>query len=145
MNVEPLVHAGPSKPAPTTTKSCAQAVSSLIAPVFSTPKRKGDYIAIKVNPISYDKYLKLCNRSLIRQVFLSKGEAPWKLPTLRENLQYIWRLSSLWRLVSLGQDFYQILLHLRSLGVPLKFDEMTLKEDYGHFTRMLIDVDLSKP
>ena len=29
--------------------------------------------------------------------------------------------------------------------VPLKFDEMTLKGDYGHFARMLIDVYLSKP
>ena len=31
------------------------------------------------------------------------------------------------------------------IGVPLKFDRAILKGDYGHFTHMLIDVDLSKP
>jgi len=30
------------------------------------------------------------------------------------------------------------------VGVLLKFDEMTLKGYYGHFARMLIDVDLAK-
>ena len=30
------------------------------------------------------------------------------------------------------------------MGVRLKFDKMTLNEDYGHFARMLINVELSK-
>ncbi|KAK0582625.1 hypothetical protein LWI29_027805 [Acer saccharum] len=33
----------------------------------------------------------------------------------------------------------------RGVGIPLKFDRATLEGDYGHFARMLIDVDLSKP
>ncbi|KAK2658406.1 hypothetical protein Ddye_004939 [Dipteronia dyeriana] len=33
----------------------------------------------------------------------------------------------------------------RRIGIPLKFDRATLEGDYGHFTRMLIDFDLSKP
>ncbi|KAK0584849.1 hypothetical protein LWI29_019691 [Acer saccharum] len=31
------------------------------------------------------------------------------------------------------------------IEIPLKFDRATLEGDYGHFARMLIDVDLSKP
>ncbi|KAK2652870.1 hypothetical protein Ddye_012726 [Dipteronia dyeriana] len=33
----------------------------------------------------------------------------------------------------------------RGIEIPLKFDRATLEDDYGHFARMLIDVDLSKP
>ncbi|KAK3218757.1 hypothetical protein Dsin_012727 [Dipteronia sinensis] len=33
----------------------------------------------------------------------------------------------------------------RGIGVPLKFDKATLEGDYGHFARILIKVDLSKP
>ena len=33
----------------------------------------------------------------------------------------------------------------RGIEIPLKFDRATLEGDYGHFARMLIDVDLSKP
>ncbi|KAK3192977.1 hypothetical protein Dsin_024287 [Dipteronia sinensis] len=33
----------------------------------------------------------------------------------------------------------------RGIRIPLKFDRATLEGDYGHFARMLIDVDLSKP
>ncbi|KAK3221704.1 hypothetical protein Dsin_008729 [Dipteronia sinensis] len=34
---------------------------------------------------------------------------------------------------------------VRGIRIPLKFDRATLEGDYGHFARMLIDVDLSKP
>jgi len=69
--------------------------------MFSAPKQNGGYIAIKMIPTAYEKCLKLCSHSLIDRVFLSKGEEPWKLPALRENLQFIWKLSSPWRLISL--------------------------------------------
>ncbi|KAK0580246.1 hypothetical protein LWI29_038531 [Acer saccharum] len=188
-------------------KSYAQAISSAIAPISSAPKKKGDYVAIKVNPKAYEERLKLCSYSLIGRVVLSKGEEPWKILALKEKLQSIWKLNSQWRLISLGRGFFQILLnseedkaqvwgigslHLkpgilrlqpwtqnfnpntqrttnaqiwvrfydlpwefwhpqilsdmaRGVGIPLKFDRATLEGDYGHFARMLIDVDLSKP
>ncbi|KAK0573831.1 hypothetical protein LWI29_014219 [Acer saccharum] len=188
-------------------KSYAQAISSAIAPLSSAPKKKGDYVAIKVNPKAYEERLKLCSYSLIGRVVLSKGEEPWKILALKEKLQSIWKLNSQWRLISLGRGFFQILLnseedkaqvwgigslHLkpgilrlqpwtqnfnpntqrttnaqiwvrfydlpwefwhpqilsdmaRGVGIPLKFDRATLEGDYGHFARMLIDVDLSKP
>ena len=79
--------------------------------MFSALKQKGGYIAIKMIPTAYEKCLKLCSHSLIDRVFLSKGEEPWKLPTLREKLQIIWKLSSPWRLISLERGFYHIFLH----------------------------------
>ncbi|PON50333.1 Zinc knuckle CX2CX4HX4C [Parasponia andersonii] len=33
----------------------------------------------------------------------------------------------------------------RGVGVSIRFDEMTLKGEFGHFTRILIDIDLSQP
>ncbi|KAK2655373.1 hypothetical protein Ddye_008425 [Dipteronia dyeriana] len=163
-------------------KSYAQAISSAIAPVSSAPKKKGDYVAIKVNPKAYEERLKLYSYSFISRVVLSKGEEPWKILALKEKLQSFWKLNSQWRLISLGRGFFQILLnsgedkakvwgirplHLkpgtlklqpwtqnfnpntqhiaRGIEIPLKFDKATLKGDYGHFARMLIDVDLSKP
>ncbi|KAK0582022.1 hypothetical protein LWI29_020550 [Acer saccharum] len=188
-------------------KSYAQAISSAIALISSAPKKKGDFVAIKVNPKAYEERLKLCSYSLIGRVILSKGEEPWKILALKEKLQSIWKLNSQWRLISLGRGFFQILLnseedkaqvwgigslHLkpgilrlqpwtqnfnpntqrttnaqiwvrfydlpwefwhpqilsdmaRGVGIPLKFDRATLEGDYGHFARMLIDVDLSKP
>ncbi|KAK2638277.1 hypothetical protein Ddye_026072 [Dipteronia dyeriana] len=92
-------------------KSYAQAISSVIAPVSSAPKKKGDYVAIKVNPKAYEERLKLCSYSLIGRVILSKGEEPWKVLTLKEKLQSFWKLNSQWRLISLGRGFFQILLN----------------------------------
>jgi len=111
VHVAPRVHVEPPQSATTTTKPNAQVVSSHIAPVFSAPKLKDDYIAIKVNPTAYEKCLKLCSHLFISQVFLSKREEPWKLLALREKLQSICKLSLPWRLISLGRGFYYILLH----------------------------------
>ncbi|PON33061.1 hypothetical protein TorRG33x02_355600, partial [Trema orientale] len=41
---------------------------------------------------------------------------------------------------------WQILSDLaRGVGVPIRFDEMTLNGEFGHYARMLIDIDLSQP
>ncbi|KAK2658878.1 hypothetical protein Ddye_005411 [Dipteronia dyeriana] len=120
-------------------KSYAQAISSTIAPVSSAPKKKGDYVAIKVNPKAYEEWLKLCSYSLIGRVVLSKKEEPWKCTT---NAQ-IWV-----QFYNLPWEFWhpEILLDMAcGIEIPLKFDIATLEGDYGHFARMLIDVDLSKP
>lgn len=47
---------------------------------------------------------------MIGRVILSKGAQPWTVPKLKERLAVIWKLSSLWRLISLGKGFYDILL-----------------------------------
>ncbi|KAK3204286.1 hypothetical protein Dsin_018332 [Dipteronia sinensis] len=101
---------GISNPIPVL-KTYAQAISSAIAPVSSDPKKKSDYVAVKVNPKCYDERLKLCGYSLIGRVVLSKGEEPWKILALKEKLQSIWKLKSQWRLIFLGRGFFQILLN----------------------------------
>ena len=70
-------------------KSYAQAISSAIAPLSSAPKKKGDYVTVKVNPKAYEERLKLCSYSLIGRVVLSKGEEPWKILALKEKIQSI--------------------------------------------------------
>ena len=67
-------------------KSYAQAISSAIASMSSAPKKKGDYVAVKVNSKVYKEQLKLCSYSLIGRVVLSKGEEPWKILALKEKL-----------------------------------------------------------
>ncbi|POO00100.1 Zinc knuckle CX2CX4HX4C [Trema orientale] len=136
---------------------------TLIAPELSKPTLKGNYVCVKVNKQALKTRLDLCQYSLIGRIFLSKEDSPWKLADLKFKLQSIWKLSSDWRLISLGKDFFHILLsseeeknrvwtmgslHLkpaRGVGVPIRFDEMTLKGKFGHFARILIDIDLSQP
>ncbi|KAK2638286.1 hypothetical protein Ddye_026081 [Dipteronia dyeriana] len=146
-------------------KSYAQAISSAITPVSSAPKKKGDYVTIKVNPKAYEERLKLYSYSLIGRVILLKGEEPWKgirplhlkHGTLRlqpwtqnfnPNTQRTTNAQIWVRFYDLPWKFWhpQILLDMaRGIEIPLKFDRATLEGDYGHFTHMLIDVDLSKP
>ena len=33
----------------------------------------------------------------------------------------------------------------RAIGVPLKIDQATINGDFGHFSRVLIDIDLKSP
>ena len=101
---------GLSNPKPVM-KSYAQAISTAIAPVSSASKKKGDYVAIKVNPKAYEERLKLCSYSLIDRVILSKEDVPYKILALKEKLQSIWKLNSQWCLISLGRGFFQILLN----------------------------------
>ncbi|PON86016.1 Zinc knuckle CX2CX4HX4C [Trema orientale] len=178
---------------------------TLIAPELSKPTIKGNYVCVKVNEQALKTHLDLCQFSLIGHIFLSKGDSPWKLADLKFKLQSIWKLSSAWRLISLGKDFFHILLSseeeknrvwtmgsmnlkpgilqpwypnfnpnnqsstnsqiwvrfhelpwvswdhqilsdlARGVGVPTRFDEMTLKGEFGHFAQILIDIDLSQP
>ena len=46
-------------------KSYAQAILSAIAPVSLAPKKKSDYVAVKVNLKTYEDRLKLCSYSFI--------------------------------------------------------------------------------
>ncbi|PON62527.1 Zinc knuckle CX2CX4HX4C [Trema orientale] len=181
--------------------------ASLIASETSKPTIKGNYVCVKVNEYALKNRLDLCQFSLIGRIFLSKGDSPWKLVDLKLKLQSIWKLSSAWRLISLGKGFFHILLSseeeknrvrtmgsmnlkpgilrlqpwypnfnpntqsftnsqiwvrfhelpwvywdcqilsdlARGVGVQIRFDEMTLKGEFGHYACILIDIDLSQP
>ncbi|KAK3211557.1 hypothetical protein Dsin_016263 [Dipteronia sinensis] len=95
------------------------------------------------------------------QVVLSSGEKPWKLVNLKAKLQSVWKLNYVWRLISLGMGYFQIMLNsdadknmeywhpkiifdlARGIGVPLQLDRATMEGDFGHFAHVLVDIDVS--
>ncbi|KAK0605024.1 hypothetical protein LWI29_021929 [Acer saccharum] len=167
--------------------------------------KKGGYVAVQVDPSAYKSRLEVCKFSLIGRVVLSSGEKPWKVADLKAKMQSIWKLNSVWRLISLGKGYFQILLNsdadknmvwilgslnlkpgvlrlqpwmpdfnptlhkssnaqvwvrfydlsweywhpkiisdlARGIGVPLRLDRATVEGDFGHFTRVLVDIDVS--
>ncbi|PON39043.1 hypothetical protein PanWU01x14_307930 [Parasponia andersonii] len=135
--------AGPSINIGVNPAMCSTA--SLIALELSKPTIKGNYVCVKVNDQSLQKRFDLCKFSLIGCIFLSKGDSLWKLADLKFKLQSICNFSFAWRLISLGKGFFHLLLSseeeknqvywdrqilsdlARGLGVPIRFDEMTLK------------------
>ncbi|KAI9193780.1 hypothetical protein LWI28_000133 [Acer negundo] len=138
-------------------------------------------------------------------MFRFGGEKPWKLADLKAKLQSIWKLSTSWRLISLGKGYFQIMLTsvadktcvwgmgslylklgilclqpwvsdfnpamekssnaqvwvrfydlsweywhpkiisdlAKGIGVPLRLDKAIIDSDFGHFARVLVDVDVS--
>ncbi|KAF3455706.1 hypothetical protein FNV43_RR00348 [Rhamnella rubrinervis] len=127
----------------------------------SLPIEKGNLVSIRVNDAAYQEHVALCQFSLIARIILSKGEKPWKFDDLYTKLQSIWKLEK-WQLISLGRGFFHMLLciaedrqklgilassHLtdlaRGIGTPLKFDHSTIACNYGHYARVLVDVDLA--
>ncbi|KAK0594536.1 hypothetical protein LWI29_009004 [Acer saccharum] len=86
-------------------------------------------------------------------------------------MQSIWKLNFVWRLISLGKGYFQILLNsnadknmvwvrfydlsweywhpkiiydlAKGIGVPLRLDRATVEGDFGHFARVLVDIDVS--
>ncbi|KAK0571609.1 hypothetical protein LWI29_018788 [Acer saccharum] len=139
--------------------------------------KKGGYVAVQVDPSTYKSRFEVCKFSLIGRVILSNGEKPWKLADLKAKMQSIWKLNSVWRLISLGKGYFQILLNLdadknmvwslgslnlkpgvlrlqpwipdfnpalhKGIGVPLRLDRATVESDFGHFARILVDIDVS--
>ncbi|KAK3222072.1 hypothetical protein Dsin_009097 [Dipteronia sinensis] len=77
--------------------------------------------------------LEVCKFSLIGRVVLSSDQKPWKLVDLKAKLQSVWKLNSAWRLISLA----------RGIRVPLLLDRATREGDFGHFARVLVDIDMS--
>ncbi|KAI9165572.1 hypothetical protein LWI28_016681 [Acer negundo] len=114
----------------------------------------GGYVSVRVDPIAYQAHLELCRNALISRVVLSSGERPWKLVDLKARLSKHLILNSDWRLISLGRGYYHILLksltemnhvwgfdsvHLK----PVRLDKATSDGDFGHYARVLVDVDVS--
>ncbi|KAI9173452.1 hypothetical protein LWI28_001560 [Acer negundo] len=120
-------------------------------PLPSIPFKKGGYVSVRMDPISYQARLVLCRNALIGCVVLSIGERPWKLMDLKARLSKHWMLNSDWRLISLGRGYYQILLkspieinHVwGGIGVPLRLDKATSDKDFGHYARVLVNMDVS--
>ncbi|KAK2648625.1 hypothetical protein Ddye_016114 [Dipteronia dyeriana] len=126
--------------------------SSQVVPLTSG---EGGYVAVWVDPSAYKSRLEVSKYILIGRVVLSSGEKPWKLVDLKAKLQFVWKLNSAWRLISLDKGYFQIMLNsdveknmvwvrfydlsweywlskivsdlARGIGVPLRLDRATVK------------------
>ncbi|KAK2646285.1 hypothetical protein Ddye_021480 [Dipteronia dyeriana] len=150
--------------------------SSQVAPIpvdyvsgHSILSKKGGYVTVRMDLSAYKSRLEACKYSLIGRIVFSSGEKPWKLVDLKAKLQSVWMLNSVWRLISLGKGYFQIMLNsdvdknmvrfydlsweywhpkiiselARGIRVPLQLDRATVQGDFGYFTRVLMDVDVS--
>ncbi|XP_050217387.1 uncharacterized protein LOC126668218 [Mercurialis annua] len=137
-----------------------------ITDCVETPVNKGGYIAITINQEVYEQQIAMCQNALIARIILYKGESPWKLVELKKKLTEVWGIQTSWKLISLGRGYYQkttnsqiwvrfyklpweywhpkILTSIaKGIGAPLKIDNATSTAEFGHYARILIDVDLS--
>lgn len=65
---------------------------------------EGDAFSIQLNEKAFLEGLAICKFYLIVRLFLSKGEALWKLSNLKTKLLEVWGLKS-WKLFSLVEIF----------------------------------------
>ncbi|KAK3212712.1 hypothetical protein Dsin_017418 [Dipteronia sinensis] len=154
-------------------------VDPLVDNVFgpSILSKKSGYVAVRVDPPAYKSRLEVCKFSLIARVVLSSGKKPWKFVDLKAKLPSVWKLNSVWRLISVGvfrlqpwipnfnpalqkssnaqvwvrfYDLSWVYRHpniisdiARGIGVPLRLDRAIMEGDFGHFTCVLVDIDVS--
>ncbi|KAK3199371.1 hypothetical protein Dsin_022786 [Dipteronia sinensis] len=135
--------------------------SSTTTPICSegTPSKKGGFVSIRVDLIAYQSRLELCKNALIGGLVLASGERSWMLVDLKAKFSKHWLISADWRLISLGKSYFQIILKsfgnknknknkiifdlARGIGVSLRLDKATIDGDFGHYARVLVDVDMS--
>lgn len=106
--------------------SYAAAVGGSLSPfLLPTCARKvyviRDPFSIQLNAKSFEERLTFCRRSLIARVVFSKGESPWKLVDLKDNLPSAWDLPT-WKLISLGKGFYHVLLHIEVIRIKFRLN-----------------------
>ncbi|PON43618.1 hypothetical protein PanWU01x14_272350, partial [Parasponia andersonii] len=107
------------------TKSFADVVlnkETMVIPLPSTssiPQQKGAYVLVKP---WVPGFIPSEQKTTNVQVWVRFYELPWEF----------WHLQILFDLA-------------RAVGVPLKIDQATLNGDFGHFARVLVDIDLKNP
>ncbi|GAU22855.1 hypothetical protein TSUD_282220 [Trifolium subterraneum] len=121
-----------SKGSSTATKTFAQALSNscnIPTSKLSKPCLKGEQISIKITETEYLAGVDDCQNVLHGRFTLPKGSSPVRMQDLKEKILKFWKTNEQWSMVF--------------LGCPLALDEATKKRTFGHFARILIDVDLS--
>ncbi|XP_019460146.1 PREDICTED: uncharacterized protein LOC109359906 [Lupinus angustifolius] len=116
----------PSPPSTHMKKSFAQALKNsndIALSQLPQPCIKGDAIAIKIPEEDYQEGVKRCKTHLHGRLILAKGDAPLKFEEIKA------KLSSLWS--SIG-----------GIGAPISLDDATNNRAFGHFARVLVDMDL---
>ncbi|KAI9192326.1 hypothetical protein LWI28_021289 [Acer negundo] len=124
-------------------------------PVPSIPSKKGGYVSVRVDLIAYQARLELCRNALIGCVVLSSGERPWKVvdlkpwvPDFNPSLQKSINAQVWVRFFDLSWEYQhqKIISDLaKGIGVLLRLDKVTSDGDFGHYARVLVDIDVYSP
>ncbi|KEH19239.1 DUF4283 domain protein [Medicago truncatula] len=78
-------------------------------PHYSVPCIKGDSLSIRICQDEYVKGLEDCQYALRGRLILSKGDKPYTARDLASKLGKIWKIIHQWKMVNLGQGFYDFL------------------------------------
>ncbi|XP_019431188.1 PREDICTED: uncharacterized protein LOC109338411 [Lupinus angustifolius] len=135
---------------PTTKKSFAQALKNsrdIAVSQLPQPCIKGDAIAIKIPEEDYQAGLQRCKNHLHGRLILTKGDKPIKFVDLKAKLTSLWNMLGKWDMISLGRGFYDFSFSSlddmrRGIGTPISLDEATNRRTFGHFAKVLVDINL---
>ncbi|XP_057791217.1 uncharacterized protein LOC131008350 [Salvia miltiorrhiza] len=119
---------------------------------------KASYAAI-MGPMQVSEF----QYALIGRVILRKGEKPLPNIILKQELHKVWHIQNDWQLIPMGNGFFilkfsnvvdkdQLLVECwhpkiiagidRHIGLPLKIETAFANGIFGHFARILVEVDL---
>nr|ABD33371.2 IMP dehydrogenase/GMP reductase, related [Medicago truncatula] len=121
--------ASPSKVSKTFSQALSNSCNILVSQL-PKPCLKGEKISIKISEDHYSTGVLDCQNVLYGRFTLPKGSTPVRMLDLKARIFKFWKTNAPWSMASLG-----------ALGNPLTLDEMTKKRTFGHFARVLIEVD----
>ncbi|GAU50339.1 hypothetical protein TSUD_243170 [Trifolium subterraneum] len=143
----------------TVTKTFAQALSnSCNIPASQLPKPclKGKQISIKIIEDEYLAGVLDCQNVLHGRFTLPKGSSPVPMLELKAKILNFWKMNAPWSMVSLGKGFLRTFVWTADFNPHSvqhtiaqtwirihALDEATMKRTFGHFARVLIEVDLN--
>ncbi|XP_057779813.1 uncharacterized protein LOC130998414 [Salvia miltiorrhiza] len=120
------------------------------------PKKHDDEASLTILSALYQKQVEEYKFALIGRLLLRKGEKPKPNLELKMELQKLWNIQESWCLIAMGKVWVCIYnlpvecRHLeviagigRHIGLPLKLDNASIQGEFGHFARILIEVDLA--
>ncbi|KEH26717.1 DUF4283 domain protein [Medicago truncatula] len=143
------------------------------SPPLPTPVIRGETLCIPISDETYEQGIDACKRNLRDRLILSKGDKPygfredmrsvWSKGTqnLKPGLLRLFEWfkdftartqrqthAQVWiRLLELPQEYWmdRMLKEIASaIGTPLLIDSATQNRVFGHYARVLVDMDLSK-
>ncbi|PNX79318.1 putative NBS resistance protein, partial [Trifolium pratense] len=147
--------------------SCDVQIASLPSPAI-----RGDSLCIKITHDEYEKGLTDCKRNLHGRLVMNKRNKPWTARDLSAlawsmgslNLKPGFSRLSKWtndfnpytqrqthaqiwiRLMNFPQEYWhrRTLFEIASaIGTPLTLDDSTKNRSFGHYARVLVDMDIS--
>ncbi|AES88682.2 hypothetical protein MTR_4g060870 [Medicago truncatula] len=99
------------------------------------PFIRRDTLSISVSTTAYSRGLDYCKANLRGRLVLNKGDKPYATKDITAKLHQLWKTKGPWQMASLGRG---------AVGTPLTIDNVTRNRLYGHYARILVDLDLSR-